>query len=136
MIVDIWYPTSPTSTLNYFSVADAKHKSRLHQFYLFAEFLQANVKHIFFVKLDNRYREYFQEYWNYFGIPLRPKNSMYGMTNHRNIFDNEPTNWLIYEAIFINSQCKMSIYYKYAQDVSNLVVLSCVDDCIYWYKCE
>ena len=30
----------------------------------------------------------------------------------------------------------MSIYYKYAPDVSKIVVLSYVDDCVYWYKNE
>ena len=27
----------------------------------------------------------------------------------------------------------MSIYYKYAPDGSKIVVLSYVDDCVYWY---
>ena len=30
----------------------------------------------------------------------------------------------------------MSIYYKYAPDGSILIVLSYVDDCVYWYKNE
>ena len=30
----------------------------------------------------------------------------------------------------------MSIYYKYAPDGSKIVVLSCVDDCVYWYTNE
>ena len=30
----------------------------------------------------------------------------------------------------------MSIYYKYAPDVSKIVILSYVDDCVYWYKNE
>ena len=30
----------------------------------------------------------------------------------------------------------MSIYYKYAPDVSKQIVLSYVDDCIYWYTSE
>ena len=30
----------------------------------------------------------------------------------------------------------MSIYYKYAPDGSKLVVLSYVDDCVYWYTSE
>ena len=30
----------------------------------------------------------------------------------------------------------MSIYYKYAPDVSKTFVLSYVDDCVYWYKNE
>ena len=30
----------------------------------------------------------------------------------------------------------MSIYYKYAHDASKVVVLSYVDDCVYWYTNE
>ena len=30
----------------------------------------------------------------------------------------------------------MSIYYKYAPDGSKMVVLSYVDDCVYWYTNE
>ena len=30
----------------------------------------------------------------------------------------------------------MSIYYNYAHDGSKIVVLSYVDDCVYWYKNE
>ena len=30
----------------------------------------------------------------------------------------------------------MSIHYKYAPDGSNIVVLSYVDDCVYWYTNE
>ena len=33
-------------------------------------------------------------------------------------------------------QCQMSIYYKYAPDVSEMFVLSYVDDCVYWYTNE
>ena len=36
----------------------------------------------------------------------------------------------------MQSQCQMSIYYKYAPDGSNIVVLSYVDDCVYWYTNE
>ena len=30
----------------------------------------------------------------------------------------------------------MSIYYKYAPDVTKIVVLSYIDDCVYWYRYE
>ena len=36
----------------------------------------------------------------------------------------------------MQSQCQMSIYYKYAPDGSKIVVLSYVDDCVYWYTNE
>ena len=60
---------------------------------------------------------------------------MYGMNNSGKLFADELTEWLI-EAIFIQSQCHMSIYYKYVLDGSKIVVLSYVADCVYWYTNE
>ena len=45
---------------------------------------------------------------------------MYGMTNSGNLFSDELKEWLL-EADFIQSQCQMSIYYKYAPDGSKNV---------------
>ena len=67
--------------------------------------------------------------------PLRLLNSMYIMNNSGKLFADELTQWLL-EAGFILSQCHMSIYYKYAQDVTRMVVLYYVDDCVYWYTSE
>ena len=55
---------------------------------------------------------------------------MYGMNNSGKLFADEITEWLI-EEVFMQSQCQMSIYYKYAPDGSKIVVLSYVDDCVY-----
>ena len=60
---------------------------------------------------------------------------MYGMTNSGKLFSDELTEWLIEEG-FIQSQCQMYIYYKYEPDVSKIVVLYYVDDCVYWYTNE
>ena len=60
---------------------------------------------------------------------------MYVMTNSGKLFADELTECLI-EAWFIQSQCQSSIYYKYAPDGSKIVVLSYVDDCVYWYTNE
>ena len=60
---------------------------------------------------------------------------MYGMTNSGNLFSDRLTEWLL-ESGFIQSQCQMSNYYKYAPDGSKIVVLSYVDDCVYWYTNE
>ena len=57
------------------------------------------------------------------------------MTNYGNLFADELTEWLLGEG-FIQYQCQMSIYYKYAPYVSKIVVLSYVDDCVYWYTNE
>ena len=56
---------------------------------------------------------------------------MYGMTNSGKLFSDELIEWLL-EAGFIQSQCQMSIYYKYAPDGSKIVVLSYVDEFFYW----
>ena len=40
---------------------------------------------------------------------------MYGSTNFGKLFADELTEWLI-EVGFIQSQCQMSTYYKYAPD--------------------
>ena len=47
---------------------------------------------------------------------------MYGITNYGNIFADELIEWLL-EAGFIQSQCQMSIYYKYATDEKMLSYL-------------
>ena len=57
------------------------------------------------------------------------------MTNSGKLFADELTEWLL-EAGFIKSKCQMSIYYKYAPYGSKIVVLSYVDDCVYWYTNE
>ena len=60
---------------------------------------------------------------------------MYGMTNSGKLFADELNEWLKKEG-FIHSQCQMSIYFKYAPDGSKIVVLSYVEDCVYWYTNE
>ena len=57
------------------------------------------------------------------------------MTNSGKLFADELIDWLL-EPVFILSRCQMSIYYKYAQDGSKIVVLSYGGDCVYWYTSE
>ena len=97
--------------------------------------MKEKVKNGVFLKLDSRYIDYFPEYANYFGRYLRLFKSMYGMTNSGKLFANELTEWLL-EAGFIQSQCQMSIYYNYAPYESKIVVLSYIDECVYWYTSE
>ena len=54
------------------------------------------------------------------------------MTNSGKLFADELTEWLL-EACFIQYQCQMSIYYKYAPDGTKIAVLYYVGDCVYWY---
>ena len=49
---------------------------------------------------------------------------------------DELINWMIDEAGFNQYKCQMYVYYKYAPDGYNLVVLSYVYDCAYCYKYE
>ena len=57
------------------------------------------------------------------------------MTKSGKLFADELTQWLL-EAGFIQSQCQISIYYKYAPYGSKIVVLSYGDYCVYWYTYE
>ena len=57
------------------------------------------------------------------------------MTNSGKLFDDELTECLLEEG-FIQYQCQMSIYDKYAPDGSKIVVLSYFDGCVYWYTNE
>ena len=75
--------------------------------------MQAKVKNRVFVKLEMRHADYFSEYAQYFGRALRLLKSIYGMTNSGKLFSDELTEWLL-EAGFIQSQCQMYIYFKYA----------------------
>ena len=135
MVGDTWSPTASMRTLKYFLADAAKHKARVHQLDFIGVFLQAKVKNRDFVKLDIRYTDYFLEYAQYFGRALRLLKSMYGMNKYGKLFADELTEWLL-EAVFIPSQCQMSIYYNYAPDGSKFFVLSYVDDCVYWYTNE
>ena len=122
-------------TLKYYLADATKHKARVYQLDFIGALLQAIVKNRVFVKLDSRYTDNFPKYSKYFGRALRLLKSMYGMTNSGKLFADELTEWLL-EADFIQSQCHMSIYYKYVSDGSNVFVLSYVNDCVYWYKSE
>ena len=57
------------------------------------------------------------------------------MTSSEKSFSGELIEWLL-EAGFIQSQFQMSIYYKYVPDGSKIIVLSYVNDCVYWYTNE
>ena len=83
---DTWDPTALMMTLKYFLEDYDKHKSIVHQLDFIGEFLQANVKHKVFLKLDSRYGEHLPEYANYFRRTLRLNKSMYGMTNYGKLF--------------------------------------------------
>ena len=122
MVGDTWSPTASMRTLKHFLADTAKHKARVHQLDFIGAFLQAKVKNRVFVKLDMRYADYFLEYAQYFGRALKLLKYMLGMTNHGKLFADELTEWLIEEG-FMQSQCQMLIYYKYAPDGSKIVVL-------------
>ena len=70
IVGDYWYPTESMSSMNYLLTDSAKHNEIVNQLDYIGSFLQANIKHIFFVKLYSRYGEYFPEYGNYFVISL------------------------------------------------------------------
>ena len=60
---------------------------------------------------------------------------MYGMTKSGKLLADELIEWLL-KAGLIQSQCQMSIYYKYAPYGTKCFVLYYFNDCIYWYTYE
>ena len=102
-------------TLKYLLEDAAKHKARVYPLDFIGALLQEKVKNRVFVNLDSRYSDYFPEYSNYFGRSLILLKYIYGMTNSGELFSDDLTEWLL-EAVFIQSQCQMSIYYNYAPD--------------------
>ena len=115
MVGDTCSPTSSMRTLTHFLADAAKPRAIVHQLDFIGAFFQAKVKNRVFFKLDVRYIDYFTEYAKYFGRALRLLKSMYGMNKSGKLFADELTEWLL-DAGFIQSQCHMSIYYKYAPD--------------------
>ena len=53
----------------------------------------------------------------------------------KKLFSDEFTEWLI-EAVFIQFQCHMSIFYKYAPYGTNIVVISYGDYFVHWFTSE
>ena len=60
MVGETWSPTTSMRTLKYFLVDVTKHKAGVHQSDVIGEFLPAKVNNRFFIKLDIRYTDYFQ----------------------------------------------------------------------------
>ena len=60
---------------------------------------------------------------------------MYGINNSGKLFFDDLTQWLIEEGL-VQYQFHMSIYYNYAPDGTNIVVLFYVDACVYCYTYE
>ena len=129
---DTWSPTASLRTLKFFLGDAARHKARVKQLDFIGAFLQAKVKSRVFVQLDAKYADYFPEYKQYFGRPLRLLRSMYGMTISGKLFADDLTDWLIIMAGFKQLECQGSIYYKIREDGHRIVVLSYVDDCVYY----
>ena len=61
---------------------------------------------------------------------------MYGINNSVKLFDDEITNWLIDESRLNLYKYQIYVYYKYASDGFNVVVLSYDDGCANWYIYE
>ena len=60
LVGDTWSPTASTRNMKYFLVYAVKHKARVHHLDFIGSFLQGKDKNGVFVKLDSRYKNYFQ----------------------------------------------------------------------------
>ena len=61
---------------------------------------------------------------NIFGRALRLFKYLYVMNNFKKLFSSELIEWVL-EAGFIQFQCHISIYYKYAPNRTKIVIILC-----------
>ena len=92
----------------------------MNRIYFIGAFLQSKFKSRVFVKLDIRFADNFPVYSSYLGKSLRILMYIYSMTNYGELFPNDLIDWLL-EAGLSQSQCQMSIYFKYARDGSEML---------------
>ena len=111
LVGDTWSPTASMRTTKYFLADAVKHKTRVYQLDFIGSFLQAKVKNRLFVKLNSIYADYFPKHSIYCGRSFRLLKYMYG----------SDIEWLI-KAGYVQYQCQMSIYYKYAPYGTKIVV--------------
>ena len=82
-----------------------------------------------FVNLDSRYADYFQNIQITLEEPCDYWSLYMEWLTLQSYFADELIEWLI-EVGFIQYQCHIYIYYKYAPDGTRIVVSSYYDDCV------
>lgn len=93
-------------------------------------FLQAKVRGRFFVRLSPEYKALFPDLDKWFGVPLKLKRGIYGLTYSGKFWVEEFTDFLLSEG-FEQSTADPCYLVKYWPDGSWIRLLFYVDDCAY-----
>jgi hypothetical protein len=109
---DTWSPGSSTSGVRMHLAQAAKAGRTPKQADFIAAYLQARVRGRHFVRLSAELANYFPEYSKWFGVPLRLKKGMYGLTFAGKWWNEEFTNWLFSDD-FEQSKADPTFYVKH-----------------------
>jgi len=128
---DTWSACAAIRTVKMFLALATSMKRRVKQGDFVGAYLQAKARNRIFVKLDPRYKEYFPDLAKWFGVPLRLKKCMYGVTFSGKFWSLELSDWFKSEG-FIRSTADTTYHIKYFDDGSWVRVISYVDDVLYF----
>jgi hypothetical protein len=94
-------------------------------------YLQARVRGRHFVRLSVDLKEQFPEYAQWFGIPLRLKKGIYGLSLSGKWWNEEFTNWLFSDN-FEQSKADPTFYVRHYSDGRYVKLIYHTDDMIYF----
>jgi hypothetical protein len=128
---DTWSPGSSSSGVRMHLAQAAKAGRTPKQADFIAAYLQARVRGRHFVRLSAELANYFPEYAKWFGVPLRLKKGMYGLTFAGKWWNEEFTNWLFSDN-FEQSKADPTFYVKHYPDGRNIKLIYHTDDMVYF----
>ena len=127
---DTWSACASIKTVRMFLAFMTSQKRIIKQGDFVGAFLQAKVRGRFFVRLSPEYRDLFPDLAKWFGVPLRLKRGIYGMTYSGKFWAEEITDWLLSED-FEQSTADPCYFVKYWPDGRWLRLVYYIDDVAY-----
>jgi len=130
---DTWSAMCSKRGIRIFLAKAATTRSKVRQLDFLGAFLQAPVRSVVYVILDNIIADICPEYSEWCGVPLRLRRSIYGMTHSGKWWFLELLQWLISEAIgFSQSETDPTIFTRKEDDGSFTHFMVYVDDSLYF----
>ena len=130
---DTWSAMCSKRGIRIFLAKAAITRSKVKQLDFLGAFLQAPVRSVVYVILDNIIAEICPEYSKWCGVPLRLRRSIYGMTHSGKWWFLELLQWLISDEIaFSQSETDPTIFSRKEDDGSTTHFMVYVDDSIYY----
>jgi hypothetical protein len=128
---ETWSPGTSSSGVRMHLAQAAKAGRTPKQADFIGAYLQARVRGRHFVRLSTELKEQFPEYAKWFGIPLRLKKGIYGLSLSGKWWNEEFTNWLFSDN-FDQSKADPTFYVKHYPDGRYIKLIYHTDDMIYY----